>query len=563
MQKFTSLGLGGLAGRTALLKLALLGLASLLAGAAWAQPANDGFSSAIAITGLSGSTSGTNNSATLEVCESNAVPTDDNGIADVDNSVWYSWTATTNGTMEVDTIGSYFDTVLSVYTTPTPSDLCDPNLMFITADDNSGEINDPLSEPTSQLYFTAVAGMTYYIAVEGNADDPGYDSGYFALNWTLVPEPTNDYFTNATVLTNDYPDFYEDSNVGATTEPGEPTYGGLIGASVWYQWTAPTNGVVTFDAYDLADLFNTELLVYTGNSVSNLTLITIGNGIYDAETSFTATQGEVFAISVAGDYGAAGPFELDWDIYVPPVPPTNDDFSTPTVLTGDSGSTNVDNTYATAETGEPSHAGFPASHSVWYQWTAPSDGEVTLDTIGSLSVATNYLESIDAFDDLIITTNIATNNLDTVLAVYTGNSVSTLSQVAANDDLYPRAQFNYSGQNIFTFTLTTNAIGGGRGGFGRGGFGRGGGCVRSDGYYTTVGELFNYEQPYPGPSGLRFNATAGKTYYFAVDTKSSSLLYESYYGYEVFGTIREHLVELGLSSFRRASLRRRGHGSGR
>src|ERR1035437_3795980 len=144
--------------------------------------------------------------------------------------------------------------------------------------------------------------------------------------------------------------------------------------------------------------------------------------------------------------------------------PANDNFANATVLTGDWGSMNVDNNLATAEPNEPSHAGFPASASVWYQWTAPSDGEVTLDTIGGI-------------------------NVDTVLAVYTGTSQATLSQVAANDDLYPinssNPQLNYSGIDY-------------------------------------LASYFSYYQTFYGPSGLRFNARGGTTYYFAVDTKSTS-----------------------------------------
>jgi uncharacterized delta-60 repeat protein len=401
-------------------------------------------------------------------------------LVDVDNSVWYSWTAPVSGTVTFDTIGSDFDTVLSVYTTPTPGDLCDPNLVFIGADDNSGEINDPGFQPTSQLTFTAVAGTTYYVAVEGNEDTGApFDAGDYVLNWSAVAGPTNDYFTNATVLPSELSGFYPDSNVGATTEPGEPTYGGVFGASVWYQWTAPTNGDVSFYAFDS---FNTELLIYTGSNISNLTLVTIGSGSGLAEADFTATAGQVYDIAVAGDSGESGDFELDWFVNAAPPPPPNDNFSAATVLTGDSGSTNVDNTSATAESGEPNHAGLLPSKSVWYQWTAPSDGEVTLDTLGSM--------------------DINSNNLDTVLGVYTGNNLATLNQVAANDDLYPQSQFNESGQNYFYDF--TNGFGGGLG------------------YYTSYGGLYSYYQPYVGPSGLRFNAKAGVTYYFAVDTKAGS-----------------------------------------
>jgi Ca2+-binding RTX toxin-like protein len=64
--------------------------------------------------------------------------------------------------------------------------------------------------------------------------------------------------------------------------------------------------------------------------------------------------------------------------------------------------------FAGWERGEPLHAGFPGVHSVWWRWSAPGDGTVVVWTCGS--------------------------DFDTVLAVYTGTSVDTLTEVASNDD---------------------------------------------------------------------------------------------------------------------------------
>lgn len=105
---------------------------------------------------------------------------------------------------------------------------------------------------------------------------------------------------------------------------------------------------------------------------------------------------------------------------------------------------------ATAEIGEPSHAGFPPRGTVWYRWIAPKDGEVQLDTLAT--------------------------TVDTVIAVYTGTTLGNLRQVAANDDLFPTQQFNQRGQSGFI-------------------------------------------QPFNGPSGLRFNARTGVTYYFVIGAK--------------------------------------------
>src|SRR5215468_5085589 len=93
--------------------------------------------------------------------------------------------------------------------------------------------------------------------------------------------------------------------------------------------------------------------------------------------------------------------------------PANDNWAAAQVITGTWGSVTNDNTGATAEPGEPSHAGFVATNSIWYRWIAPTDGEVTVDTIGSGGLFP----------------------LDTVLAVYSGTNVTTLRQLAANDEV--------------------------------------------------------------------------------------------------------------------------------
>ncbi len=153
-------------------------------------------------------------------------------------------------------------------------------------------------------------------------------------------------------------------------------------------------------------------------------------------------------------------------------------FYTPIILGGSWGATNLDNTLGAPEAGDPTIAGQAPNAPVWFQWTAPSSGEVSLDTIGSLG--TNGMM------------------LDTVLAVFTGSSLSGLNQMAANDDLYPNKtaiQINNAVQAIYDTNF--------------------------DEFFETS---FDFYQPFTGPSGLRFNATAGATYFIAVDTKPTSSL---------------------------------------
>ena len=66
------------------------------------------------------------------------------------------------------------------------------------------------------------------------------------------------------------------------------------------------------------------------------------------------------------------------------------------------------NRFATKQADEPDHAGSPGGASVWFKWTAPYSGPVSVDTCGS--------------------------GFDTLLAVYKGTSLKALSPVQSNDD---------------------------------------------------------------------------------------------------------------------------------
>jgi hypothetical protein len=88
--------------------------------------------------------------------------------------------------------------------------------------------------------------------------------------------------------------------------------------------------------------------------------------------------------------------------------PGNNAFSLATVVSGNSGSVSTWNFNATAETGEPAHAGQAATRSIWFKWTATESGWLTMHTQGSA--------------------------IDTRLGAYTGTAVSALSTVTSNDD---------------------------------------------------------------------------------------------------------------------------------
>jgi hypothetical protein len=88
--------------------------------------------------------------------------------------------------------------------------------------------------------------------------------------------------------------------------------------------------------------------------------------------------------------------------------PTTDDFANANVLGGDGGTVQVSSVLASKEPSEPAHAGNSGGASVWWVWTAPADGVLTLSTAGS--------------------------GFNTLLAVYAGTALNNLLPLASNDD---------------------------------------------------------------------------------------------------------------------------------
>ncbi|HWI56861.1 MAG TPA: hypothetical protein VNZ22_06525, partial [Bacillota bacterium] len=108
-------------------------------------------------------------------------------------------------------------------------------------------------------------------------------------------------------------------------------------------------------------------------------------------------------------------------------PPANDNFSAAQLLVGeygrvDYGSVTNDNSGATAEPGEPNHAGQVPTATLWYRWTASSDAPVEFDTFNS--------------------------GVPTVLAVYLGNTLANLNQLVANVSINPVNPRNADGSGL-------------------------------------------------------------------------------------------------------------------
>ena len=128
----------------------------------------------------------------------------------------------------------------------------------------------------------------------------------------LQAAPTNDWFPARTVLTGTNVTV-SGSNAGATTQPGESTGADNVSwlYSVWYSWTAPTNGVVYLSGSTPIPVFYMSIRAYRGSTVNALALAptTLDGGV-------PVAAGDTIAIQVASIYypvgGPAGygPFTL-------------------------------------------------------------------------------------------------------------------------------------------------------------------------------------------------------------------------------------------------------------
>jgi hypothetical protein len=108
--------------------------------------------------------------------------------------------------------------------------------------------------------------------------------------------------------------------------------------------------------------------------------------------------------------------------------PYNDAFERPRYLGKRSFTTLGTTLLATAQAGEPAHAGVPASHSVWFEWVAPFDNTVEV-----------YTEAVG-------------NN--TVVAIYQGADFASVVDIASNDNDPNAATSGYD--SYVEFSVTEN-----------------------------------------------------------------------------------------------------------
>lgn len=290
-------------------------------------------------------------------------------------SLWWKWTAPSSGVYRLDTFGSDFDTQLGVF-----EDSADLAALETLA------FNDdyPPYAPASGVKFMASRGRTYRIAVDG---DPGNVVLSLDLESPLPEVPSNDAFRRRIVMTGDRWET-EASNVNAAAEPGEPLHSGILsGPSVWWEWKAPTNGLVEITTAG-SDI-DTVLAVYFGPTPPTVSILQpVANnddnpagGTTSSRVRFIAREGTAYFIAVTGYEGHMGRVRLGLDFTPLSSAPVNDNYTNAVILRGGSGAVDGHNFRATPEPGIPSI--FSNSGTVWYRWRAPSDADFFFSVTGT------------------------------------------------------------------------------------------------------------------------------------------------------------------------------------
>lgn len=359
-------------------------LSVALAGAA--APANDSFANRQTIS--TGLTTTNIADATVEAGEASAAG----------HTAWFTYTATADSTITLDTTGSaFYYPFVSVYIGTALN-----NLIYIAGDSGYYE--------SLAFSFKVKAGTTYQIRAGNTRSSLEGASTLLKLTMFTTPfahvgtlytnEPSldgyvkNDRFDNRTATTGSsltVVNYLEDS----TTEAGEPYTN--VGRTIWYSYTAASDSVITIDTTGTNFYYN-FVSVYMGNSINNLIEIDDDSSYFTPFTlSFKAKAGTTYQICAGSSRSdesgllqftlTTTPFTYVGTLYGPAVPtaptPRNDSFYTPQALSGNLLTVIGSNASATIEAGESG-----ITKSLHYTWTSSTDKYVQVSFPGNFSDGT-------------------------------------------------------------------------------------------------------------------------------------------------------------------------------
>lgn len=279
--------------------------------------------------------------------EATAASDDPTTCYNTSNSVWWVYTPLDNMRLAADTIGSTYDTTLSVHT-GSRGDLA------------QRACNDDYYGLQSFVSFDAVAGETYYFMVT----DLGWGGGDLVFNAYEVVPPTGDDFDDPFLIP-ELP-FSAWTDASSMTRAADDPWSacGDWSPTVWFAYTPAESMWIEADPY--GGNYDESIAVYTGLRGS-LDEVTCNTSWWMGETlHFFATAGETYYFMVSPTW---------YDMYVTlsvragASPPLNDDFDAATVIGALPFSESVDASQATRSNEEPYPSCGGGYQTIWYAFT--------------------------------------------------------------------------------------------------------------------------------------------------------------------------------------------------
>ncbi len=304
--------------------------------------------------------------------------------------------------------------------------------------------------------------------------------------------PFNDDFSSPAVFSGEF----GASRAGmqfASRETGEPAHGGAGGTgSVWWQWTAPRSGSVSFDTRGTGG--DTLLAVYTGTALANLVQVSANDDESDSlrtsKVTFNAVSGTTYYLVVDMKGTPSGLAVLNSSLLA-----SNDSFDGGRTVAGRSWSVRTDNRNATRESADPVIRSSRGAHSVWFRWRAPATRRYHLATYSS--------------------------EFNTLLGVYTGDALGALNEIAAantagdSNALLNSAAVSFTATAGTLYHILVDSEASSSGVYAKGEFKLS--CVDSEWEYFTIGD--------PGTVALAPDNTMRVSdeygYMYAVETNGS------------------------------------------
>jgi uncharacterized protein (TIGR03437 family) len=299
------------------------------------------------------------------------------------HTVWFRYVALSSGFLEVNTLGSTYDTVLSIYDGAATAA-------------NEKECNDDISSSTRQSELLVVpvsGGHTYLIEVSAWKTAAG---GGLVLN--AMPQgkaPSND-LVGSTIVIPSLPYTIQQYTVDATQSPSDPRHSCDLEdgvnwpdlRTVWFRYTAAFTGTIQIDTY--GSDYDTVLSAYPATDTGTELACNddANDGTVQSAAVIGVTAGKSYLIEVSdyddGEGGSGGLMQLNVNgTGVASI--GNDEPATATAVSSLPFTITQTTQPATMNSADPVHSctGKADSATVWFRYVATADGTLSVDAAGS------------------------------------------------------------------------------------------------------------------------------------------------------------------------------------